>query len=84
VSDDFVVLRSAAERGLGIARLPVLVVHEALRAGALVTLLDSYAPPPTPVHILHVGGRHVPPRTRAFIDFVHPRLVRAFADAFAA
>jgi DNA-binding transcriptional LysR family regulator len=84
VSDDFVVLRRAAERGLGVARLPVVVVHEALRAGTLVNLLETYAPPPTPVHILHVGGRHVPPRTRAFIDFVHPRLVQAFADAFAA
>ncbi len=81
VSDDFVVLRKAAERGLGVARLPVVVVHEALRAGTLVSLLEAYVPPPTPVHILHVGGRHVPPRTRVFIDFVHPRLVQAFADA---
>jgi len=36
------------------------------------------------VHILHVGGTHLPPRTRAFIDFVHPRLVQAFAEAAAA
>lgn len=84
VSDDLVVLRKAAERGLGVARLPVVVVHEALRAGTLVNLLESYAPSPTPVHILHVGGRYLPPRTRAFIDFVHPRLARAFADALAA
>jgi DNA-binding transcriptional LysR family regulator len=82
VSDDFVVLRTAAERGLGVARLPILVVQEALRAGTLVSLLESHAPPPTPVHILHVGGRHLPPRTRAFLDFVHPRLSRAFADLF--
>jgi DNA-binding transcriptional LysR family regulator len=78
VSDDFVVLRRAAERGVGIARLPGLVVHEALSAGTLVQLLERSAPPPTPVHILHVGGRHLPPRTRAFIDFVHPRLAEAF------
>lgn len=84
ISDDFVVLRRAAERGLGIARLPIMVVHEALRAGTLVSLLEHHAPPSTPVHLLHVGGRHVPPRTRAFIDFVHPRLARAFADALAA
>jgi DNA-binding transcriptional LysR family regulator len=84
VSDDFVVLRKAAERGLGVARLPVLVVHDALRAGTLVELLDGHAPPPTPVHILHAGGRHVPPRTRAFIDFVHPRLAEAFAEVAAA
>ncbi len=81
VSDDFVVLRRAAERGLGITRLPIGVAHGSLRAGRLVSVLDAYAPPPTPVHILHVGGRHLPPRTRAFIDFVHPRLVQAFAEA---
>jgi DNA-binding transcriptional LysR family regulator len=83
VSDDFVVLRRAAERGLGIARLPILVVHDALRAGTLVPLLDRFAPPPTPVHLLHVGGRHMPPRIRAFIDFVHPRLARAFTAVLA-
>lgn len=79
VSDDFVVLRTAAEHGLGIARLPSGVAHESLRAGRLVSLLEAHAPPPTPVHLLHVGGRHLPPRTRAFLDFVHPRLVQALA-----
>jgi DNA-binding transcriptional LysR family regulator len=81
VSDDFVVLRSAAERGLGIARLPTLVVHEAIRAGRLVALLESYAPPPTPLHLVHVGGKHLPPRTRAFLDFVEPRLTRSLSEA---
>lgn len=46
-------------------------------------MLDAFAPPPTQVHILHTGGRHLPPRTRAFIDFVHPRLVQAIADVSA-
>lgn len=81
VSDDFAALRLAAERGLGIARLPGLVVHEAIRAGRLVSLLDAHAPPPTPLHMVHVGGRHLPPRTRAFLDFVEPRLARALAEA---
>ena len=81
VSDDFVVLRSAAERGLGIARLPILVVHEAIRKGRLVGLLESYAPPPTPLHLVHVGGKHLPPRTRAFLDFVQPRLAASLAEA---
>jgi DNA-binding transcriptional LysR family regulator len=84
VSDDFVVLRKAAERGLGVARLPIMTVHESIRAGLLVSALDAFAPPPTPVHILHVGGRHLPPRTRAFIDFVHPRMAQAIAEASAA
>lgn len=75
-SDDFASLRTAAERGLGIARLPALIAHESIRQGRLVSLLDAYASPPTPLHLVYVGGRYLPPRTRAFLDFVEPRLTR--------
>lgn len=78
VSDDFVVLRTAAERGVGIARLPTAVTHASLREGRLVSVLDGFAPAPTPLHVLHVGGR-LPSRTRAFLDFATPRLVAAIA-----
>jgi DNA-binding transcriptional LysR family regulator len=77
VSDDFVCLRTAAERGLGVARLPDLLVREAIAEGRLVSLLEAHVPAPTPLHLVHVGGRHQPPRTRAFIDFVAPRLLAA-------
>lgn len=77
VSDDFMVLRTAAEQGLGIARLPGLLVHEAIRAGRLIALLDDQAQPPNPLHLLHPGGIRLPARTRAFIDFVQPRLAQA-------
>ncbi len=83
VSDDFVVLRTAAERGLGIARVPNAVVHEALRKGRLVSVLDAFAPPPTPLHLLHAGAGRLPSRTRAFLDFTYPRLVRAVATVAA-
>lgn len=79
VSDDFVVLRTAAEQGLGIARLPGVLVQEAIQAGRLVPLFDSLAPEPTPIHLLHASGRRLPARTRAFIDFVQPRLTQALA-----
>jgi DNA-binding transcriptional LysR family regulator len=83
VSDDFVSLRTAAERGLGIARLPAIVVHASIRAGHLVSLLDAHATPTTPMHLVYVGSRHLPSRTRAFLDFVEPRLARALAEAVA-
>lgn len=51
VADDWGVLREAAVRGLGIARLPATVVREAVRKGKLVSVLDEYAPPPTPLHL---------------------------------
>ena len=79
VSDDFVVLRTAAEQGLGIARLPGLLVHGAIQAGRLVALFDDQAPPPNPLHLLHPGGGRLPARTRAFIDFVQPRLAQSLA-----
>jgi DNA-binding transcriptional LysR family regulator len=81
VSDDFIVLRTAAERGVGIARIPVIVAHPALQTGRLVSLLDAYASPPTPLHLIHLGGRHLPPRTRAFLEFVQPRLTAALSEA---
>lgn len=81
VSDDWVVLRTAAEQGLGIARLPGLLAHEAIQAGRLVPLLDDQAPPPTPLHLVLPGGTRLPARTRAFIDFVQPRLTQALAGA---
>ena len=84
VSDDFVVLRTAAEEGLGIARLPGLLVHEAIHSGRLVSLLDDQAPPPNPLHLLHPGGGRLPARTSAFIDFVQPRMTQALAMAGAA
>ena len=76
VADDLVVLREAAMGSLGIARLPELLVHENLNRNQLVTVLDDYAPPAIPLHLMHVGGRHLPPRTRAFIDFMVPRITR--------
>ncbi|MEN9540686.1 MAG: hypothetical protein RLZZ631_1702 [Cyanobacteriota bacterium] len=80
VSDDFVVLRTAAEQGLGIARLPGLLVHEAIQSGRLVALLDDQAPPPNPLHLLHPGGGRLPARTRAFIDFIQPRMTQSLAE----
>ncbi len=84
VSDDFVVLRTAAEQGIGIARLPTLFTQASMRAGRLVPVLASYAVPPTPLHVLHVGGAHLPSRTRAFLDFALPRLIQALAEDGAA
>ena len=83
VSDDFVVLRTAAERGVGIARLPDSIVQRALRAGRLVSMLDAHAPPPTPVHLLHVAAPRLPSRTQAFIAFAYPRLVAAIGETAA-
>ncbi len=81
VSNDYMVLRTAAEQGLGIARLPSLLLHDAIQAGRLVALIDDQAPPPNPLHLLHPGARRLPARTRAFIDFIQPRMTQVLAGA---
>jgi len=39
-----------------------------------VTLLDDFALPPQPVHLVYPEARLVAPKVRAFIDFSGPKL----------
>lgn len=74
VADDWSVLTQAAVRGLGIARVPNILMQDELRRGDVVTVLDDFASEDMPLNLVHLGGRYVTSRTRAFIDFVRPRL----------
>ncbi len=65
---------AAAEAGEGIAGALSYMAADSLRAGKLVTVLDEFALPPVPVHLIHAEGRLVTPNVRAFMDFATPRL----------
>lgn len=58
----------AAVTGLGITRVLSYMVDHLVRAGALRPVLERFAPPPIPVHVVHPAGRHLPLRTRLFVD----------------
>ncbi len=59
---------AAAVAGRGLTRvLSYMVVHE-IAAGRLVTVLDDFAPPPTPVHVLHREPGMTSARVRAVVD----------------
>ncbi|MEN9577475.1 MAG: hypothetical protein RJA70_484 [Pseudomonadota bacterium] len=75
-TDDLLALRSAALAGLGLARLPAPTIAADLASGALVSVLASYTSVPTPLHLVHAGGRFLPARTRALIDFLVERMAR--------
>jgi DNA-binding transcriptional LysR family regulator len=77
VANDWSVLREAAIRGLGIVRLPSMHARAAVAKGLLVPLLDEYAPAEISLHLVYFGGRHLAPRTRAFVEFMRPRLAQA-------
>lgn len=68
-SNNSLVLREALLRGTGIALTPSFVVGDDLRAGRLVPLLTDFAAPERGLYALLAERRHVPAKTRAFIEF---------------
>ncbi|MGE0280291.1 MAG: LysR family transcriptional regulator [Rhizobiaceae bacterium] len=72
----------AAIAGLGVTRVLSYQVATPLRDGRLRTVLDEYAPPPLPVHLVRATGRMPPHKVRALFDFAAPRL-RASLGALA-
>jgi DNA-binding transcriptional LysR family regulator len=67
-------LRDAVVAGLGIAIHSIWHVHEELREGRLQVLLPDYPLAATGIHAVMPQRRLVPPRVRAFVDFLAERL----------
>lgn len=67
----------AALQGLGLCQLPDFYVADALASGTLVSLLDEARPPDEGVWAVHPHPRHVPPKVRAMIDWLHDSLANA-------
>jgi DNA-binding transcriptional LysR family regulator len=70
----------AAIAGLGVARVLSYQAAGGLRSGALTLALVEFEPPPLPVHVLHAGGRSLPLKLRALLDFLVPRLRTALRE----
>ncbi|HEX4858472.1 MAG TPA: LysR family transcriptional regulator [Usitatibacteraceae bacterium] len=67
VNNSFAV-RDAAEAGLGIAQLPLLIVADALRARRLVRVLPDWSAPPMPVHAVYASAKFLSPKVRTFVE----------------
>jgi DNA-binding transcriptional LysR family regulator len=63
--------------GEGITVALSYMVAEDIKAGRLVPVLETFAPPPVPVQIIYPQSRLVAPKVRAFVDFASPRLKAA-------
>ena len=62
-------LMEAVLEGLGVGLLPLFLAADALREGKLVQLLGDYELPPyAPLHAIYPARRHLPRKTRAFLD----------------
>ena len=69
-SNTYLVLRTAALRGLGIAMLPLWPVAEDLSQGRLQRVLPSHGVPVRPLFIAYPPGLQSIERLRLFIDFI--------------
>jgi DNA-binding transcriptional LysR family regulator len=64
----------AAIAGEGLVLIPTFFCHDALRSGALVTVLDDHAWPELSAYAVYPPTRHLSTRVRTLIDFLVARL----------
>ncbi|WP_028080821.1 LysR family transcriptional regulator [Solimonas soli] len=75
--NDGAVLHEWALAGRGLAWRSMWEVGDDLAAGRLVEVLHDYAAPPNGIYALFLERRHLPLRTRLFVEFLKQR----FGDA---
>lgn len=67
--DDGEALVEAVKAGLGVCQAPHVMLSEGLASGALVEVLSHLRPEPDVINVVYMSQRHLPARTRAFVDF---------------
>ena len=63
-------LSQAILGGLGLALLPTFIVGQALQTGHLLEVLPGYVPLERFLYAIHLPNRHLPLKTRVFIEFL--------------
>lgn len=69
-ANDGYALRAAALAGAGLILQPEVLLLDALRSGELVEVLDQYAPPPLPAHLLYLQDPYPRRRLASLVDFL--------------
>jgi len=63
-------LSQAVLGGVGLALLPTFIVGKELQAGKLIEVLPGYVPVERFLYAIHLPNRHLPLKTRAFIEYL--------------
>ncbi|MBV8111626.1 MAG: LysR family transcriptional regulator [Hyphomicrobiales bacterium] len=66
----------AVRADFGITRVLSYQAADDIARGSLLRLLPGHEGDELPIHLLYPGGRHPPPKLRAFLDFAKSRLRR--------
>lgn len=69
-ANDGYALRAAALAGAGLILQPEVMLAEAIRNGDLVVVLDSFVPPPIPVHLLYLQDPYPRRLLAGLVDFL--------------
>jgi DNA-binding transcriptional LysR family regulator len=70
----------SATAGLGLTCVLSYMVDHLVAAGLLRPVLRAFEPPPIPIHVVYPAGRHLPQRTRRFIDHAATALREKFTS----
>ncbi|AHB49317.1 LysR family transcriptional regulator [Hyphomicrobium nitrativorans NL23] len=70
VTDDMAQLLQAATAGVGVVRLPTMVVGDNVERGRLVNVMPGWTPKGGIVHAVFPSRRGLLPSVRSFIDFL--------------
>ena len=71
----------AAIAGIGVTRVLSYQAANAVADGKLKIVLADYEPEPLPVNLVYLEQNLLPRKTRAFLDFVAPRIRESVAKA---
>jgi len=77
VTNSFELVVRAAREGIGIGYLPEEPIAHFIAQGSLVPVLEDWALPFHGYHIYYPSRRQLPLALKAFIDFLHHRLLAA-------
>ncbi|MDE3737748.1 LysR family transcriptional regulator [Metapseudomonas resinovorans] len=77
VTDDLLVLRQAAEAGVGVVHIPWVVARDGLASGKLIEVTPDWVPRTGIVHAAFPSRRGLLPSVRTLIDF----LAEAFKES---
>ena len=71
-----IVLAEAAAAGCGVVVSPTFYVGPMIRAGRLRQVLAAYELPTLGIYAVYPQTPHIPPKVRAFVDFLVQRFGR--------
>ncbi|PWB13001.1 hypothetical protein DCO44_16370 [Acinetobacter sp. AM] len=73
VSDNSLILKSAALKGVGIVRIPDIYVVDEINNKELVSVLDDYILPENYIYIIYSKEKNIPSRVSLLINFIAER-----------